>query len=63
MKKVISIYYTDSDCTPVILQDGSKEYVNKKQLNFYGLKSEIESKAESLMNNDSSVKISHVWIY
>ncbi len=63
MKKIISIYYTNSDCTPVTLNDGTKEYVNKKQLNFYGLKSEIDSKAENLINNDSSVKISHAIIH
>ena len=63
MKHIISIYYTNSSSKPVILNDGTKEYVNKKQLNFYGLKSEIDNRATRLMNNDSSVKISHVWIY
>ena len=62
-KRIISIYYTDSNCTPVILNDGTKEYVNKKRLNFYGLKSEIDNRATSLMNQDSSVRISHAWIH
>ena len=62
-KRIIYIYYTDSDCTPVILQDGTKEYVNKHRLYFYGLKSEIDSRATSLMNQDSSVRISHAWIH
>ena len=63
MKRIISIYYTDSSCEPVILNDGTKEYINKKRLNFYGLKSEIDNRADSLINKDSSVKISHAHIY
>jgi len=62
-KRIISIYYTNSNCTPVILNDGTKEYVNKKRLNFYGLKSEIDNRATHLMNQDSSVRISHAWIH
>jgi len=62
-KRIISIYYTNSNCTPVILNDGTKEYVNKHRLDFYGLKSEIDSRATSLMNQDSSVRISHAWIH
>jgi len=62
-KRIIYIYYTDSNSVPVILNDGTKEYVNKHRLDFYGLKSEIDSRATSLMNQDSSVRISHAWIH
>ena len=63
MKHIISIYYTNSSSEPVILNDGTKEYVNKNHLNFYGLKSEIDSRVDSLINQDSSVRISHAWIH
>ena len=63
MKHIISIYYTNSSSEPVILNDGTKEYVNKNRLNFYGLKSEIDSRADSLINQDSSVIISHAHIH
>ena len=60
-KRIISIYYTDSSCKHIILNDGSKEYVNK-QINFYGLESEINNKVNNLVK-DSSVKISHAIIH
>jgi len=63
MKHIISIYYTNSSSEPVILNDGTKEYVNKNRLNFYGLKSEIDSRVDSLINQDSSVIISHAHIH
>jgi len=63
MKHIISIYYTNSSSKPVILNDGTKEYVNKNRLNFYGLKSEIDSRVDSLINQDSSVIISHAHIH
>ena len=62
-KRIIYIYYTDSNSVPVTLNDGAKEYVNKHRLYFYGLKSEIDSRATSLINKDSSVKISHAHIH
>jgi hypothetical protein len=62
-KRIISIYYIDSNSTPVILNDGTKEYVNKKRLNFYGLESEIDNRATSLINKDSSVVVSHAHIH
>jgi len=62
-KRIIYIYYTDSNSVPVTLNDGTKEYVNKHRLYFYGLKSEIDSRATSLINKDSSVKISHAHIH
>ena len=62
-KRIISIYYTDKNSVPVTLNDGTKEYVNKHRLDFYGLKSDIDSRATSLINKDSSVKISHAHIH
>ena len=63
VKHIISIYYTNSASKPVILNDGTKEYINKERLSFYGLPSEIDSRAASLTNQDSSVVISHAHIY
>lgn len=62
-KTIISIYYTDSQCKPVILNNGTAEHISKKQFCFYGLKSEIDNKVNNLISDSPDITISHAIVH